>query len=126
MEPEMKKAWIVAGVKLVVGLFLLVTVMGIRVLTAPGGSIKSEVAELEPSQSALAHAASPAESGNASPGTDGTESSAERRPSASLSQRGASDGEADPNRMVACQLGGGRQFMSGGDCAMRGGRATDI
>lgn len=93
--------------KLVVGLFLLVTVVGIRVLTAPGGSVESGVAELEQLQSTLAKAASSMEAANASSAsaTDGAEASAERRAGASLSQRRASDGEADSNRMVACQLG---------------------
>ncbi len=122
----MKKAWIVGGIKLAVGLILLLTVMGIRVLTAPGGSVESEVADLEQLRSTLAKAAASVEAGNASAGSDSAESRPVRRATASLSQRTAPDGQADPNRMVACQLAGGRQFMSGSDCAMRGGRATDI
>ncbi|MFK7895837.1 MAG: hypothetical protein AB8G23_08385 [Myxococcota bacterium] len=124
----MKKACIVAGVKLALGLIVLLCVMGARI-SMVGGSAEQGDVEANAQHASAATATSPER--NAPQPAESAEAAAsvfERARAAVAKRVEGSPGAAaaDPNRMVSCATAQGSQFMSGADCAMRGGRAAEI
>lgn len=117
----MQKAWTTAALKMGIGLFVVVGLLGIRIVTAlPDHASRSTVRDAAAADSferfdrdlsAAAKVASDAETGS---GADSNES---RGPSAPPVLR-------DGDRLVSCQLPRGAQFMTADDCAMRGGEST--
>jgi len=123
MESELRSAWILAGVKLGLGLFFVAAVIGIRVVTVspePEDAANGASTSLaEPAPQATApdrlRADPPVETTTADSVlgrvVDGVR---EQIP-------GERAGSRDGDKLVSCRLAGKTQFMRADDCAMRGG-----
>jgi len=121
MEPEMRKAWTTAGLKMGIGLFVVAGLLGIRIVTvvpdhaswlaSRNGKAANSFERFDRNQGAAVKVASDAETG---PQADSNGSAG---PSAPPVLR-------DGDRLVSCQLPRGAQFMTADDCAMRGGAST--
>lgn len=138
MEAEMKSAWIKAGIKFGIGLALIVSVVGIRVISVAPDGVAAGIEELERLESELARETTPAEGTSGDP-PDGA--SAGDGDAASVASRASRAGAAvfermpgsdskpdasDADRMVSCQIARSTRFMSAADCATRGGRSSDL
>jgi hypothetical protein len=123
MESDMKAAWVKAGLKLGLGFLIVGAVIGIRVVTATPDGVEADIEEMERATQAAAVQATPAApKARASEVLAGEGGSLVDRLSASIGAGSAP--QAQPgSKMVSCTLGGGTQFMTADDCAMRGGRA---
>lgn len=119
MEAEMKSACMKAGAKLGIGLSLLLTVIGIRIVTTTpvGASSGLNASELSNpvNSNALEEQAGPDDSlvGQFRAGLR------EAMPDSDPRSR-------DDDPLVSCRLAGRIHFMRAGDCALRGGQATEV
>jgi hypothetical protein len=127
MEPEMKTACVKAAAKLGIGLCLLTAVIGIRLVTISTDGVESGIRELKRLDAQIA-----SEPASASapvldaepPADDGIVS----RLSAGIRERmpGSDSRSRDGDKLVSCYIGGRTQFMRADNCAMRGGKSTDV
>jgi len=124
MEAAIRSAWIKAGLKMGLGVFVVAAVLGIRVVSVGRLDDSSKIAGSGPVADAL-----PVErAGIAKDEALGdTEESSMRQVMTGMRERlpGSANAEARPgDRMVSCRIRGTTQFMTADDCAMRGGRST--
>lgn len=141
MEAEMKSAWIKAGIKFGIGAALIVSVVGIRVISVAPDGVDAGIEELERLESELARETTPAEGTSGDPPEGASAGDGDAASVASGASRGSRAGAAvfermpgsdskpdasDADRMVSCQIARSTRFMSAADCATRGGRSTDL
>ncbi len=125
MESGMKSAWLRAGLKLGVGLALVLALIGIRMITANRDGVESGIAALERLDSELAAESLPATAAPVTEGPRGADAgggSIVARLSAGV--LGSDSGARGGDELVSCRLGATTQFMRSDDCAIRGGAAT--
>lgn len=126
MDDAIRKAALRAGVKLVGGLLIVGGFVAVRMVTADHTGIEAEIDELAAVEQALAADA-------AARGVEPVEASddAESGLVARMGDRVRSalpgpSTSAEDERLVACRLAGGVQFMRAADCLTRGGDSSDI
>lgn len=122
----MKSACLKAGVKLGMGLSLLVAVIGIRLVTATAEGVESGVRELERLEAEIASeamVANPENSAARSVPADDSIGNGIRGRIRDLTANSDSSAE-DGDKLVSCRLGGRTHFMRARDCAMRSGQST--
>ena len=127
MESEMKTAWMMAGIKLALGLVFVGVVIGIRIISVTPNRAEAEIESLERAQpDAKAWTSRVVREATAPGAVSGQEASRMDRPRSGGREnlRDAVPGSRDGDLMVSCRLVGRTQFMTGDDCAMRGGRST--
>jgi hypothetical protein len=120
MEPYLAKACRRAAIRLVGGGVVLITVVGLRIVTATPRGIEGEIAELErfEAQGASDPTTESGERGGVGPGrVDADEPLAAASPDA-VRPRGV---DPDPDRLVRCHFAAQSQFMRAADCQTRGG-----
>lgn len=120
----MQKAWIMAGVKLALGLFFVGTIVGVRVVTVtPASDTASGVDGLGDATREIQRSS---EASSAVAESDSDDDSLLGRVTTGLrEQLPQGDGASrDGDRMVSCRLRGATQFMTADDCATRGGKST--
>lgn len=128
MDDEIRQAIRKAGLKLGIGLSVLVAVIGIRVVTATPKGVESGIAELERLDQSMA-TDRVAESENVEPAV--AVASAEDPSIVSRLSTGireglpnSESGSHEGDKLVSCRMASGTQYMRADDCAMRGGRST--
>jgi hypothetical protein len=123
MEAEMRSAWMIAGLKMGLGFFVVAAVLGIRVVSVAPERDAAEfeddvpVAASQPIEPAGLVADAPPNNEDSSIGRVMT-GMRERLPGSGAAERRPGD------RMVSCRMRGATQFMTADDCATRGGRST--
>ncbi len=124
----MRQAWMHAGLKIGLGFLLVGAVLGVRIVTATPRGVEADIEALEAAAEAEAAPPTPAAAPSVAPAPRPEPEPVLSRLRAGLGA-GPSEEEQrarEADRMVACRLNGGTQFMRAADCAMRGGSARIV
>lgn len=125
MDEAIRKAALRAGVRLVGGLLIVGGFIAVRVVTADRTGIEAEIDELAAVEQVLAEDAATrgARPVEASAGSTGLVARVGDRVRSALPGPSTS---AEDERLVACRLAGGVQFMRAADCLTRGGESSEV
>ncbi len=134
LDADLRRACSKAAIKAGIGLCVVAAVLGIRIVTADRDGVEGEIAELEAFEAQRASELEPTPANGAAgraPASDTLAAAPAAPPTAtagaaaapSKRRRSSATGE---ERLVACDLGGGRQFTRAADCAARGGRLVEL
>ena len=127
MRPELKSAGLKAAAKLGIGLFLLVALIGIRLVTTTPEGVESDIKELERLDSQFASEALAAKSDSPEADSAPDDSIGAMLGGGMRDPTPKSDSRAgDGDKLVSCRVGGRTHFMRANDCATRGGESTIV